>query len=378
MKNRKKWKSKKWKWDSFRRVNRPSQFWARNQNASSVSHVTNVVNDLDEILIHEGTVQCSKQILLDRNTDQINYKPTKKAGIMKRVRQRQEARAPTLIGFLPRIVLPMFFTAFSTIGLAHGFVPMEVRASSRATKLPNTALAASGVFDNIPVTTETDADFGFATAPSALTSSEIWALRIGSGILTYFGFVFATDRPKGQLGVPLVDENNNSMDGCLKVSQSTVPGAGLGLFAARSMPKGTVLGTYPGVVLPLGQHSASAKVRDCPGCASYIWRFTDNQYVIDPTDHGDGTLTALCKGGNPSQPLSVAFFNILSALGLFRGVSTALCRINEPPKGSDVNVVTEEDLETRTVTFSLERDVYAGEELHIDYGLTYDRSGYAM
>jgi len=84
----------------------------------------------------------------------------------------------------------------------------------------------------------------------------------------------------------------------------------------------------------------------------------------------------LCKGGNPSQPLSVAFFNILSALGLFPGVSTALCRINEPPKGSDVNVVTEEDLETRTVTFALERDVYQGEELHIDYGLTYDRSSY--
>lgn len=45
MKNRKKWKSKKWKWDSFRRVNRASQLWARNQNASSVSHVTIVVDD---------------------------------------------------------------------------------------------------------------------------------------------------------------------------------------------------------------------------------------------------------------------------------------------------------------------------------------------
>lgn len=323
---------------------------------------------------------------------------------MRRVRQRQEPRVSLSIGFLPRAVMPIFFVAFviflasndicgeTKIGLAHGFVPEEARKrpsirnrasisgpiASRATNLATTALLASGIFDNIPVTTGTDADFGFAAAPSALTSSEIWALRIGSGILTYFGFVFATDRPKGQLGVPLVDENNNNLDGCLKVAQSTVPGAGLGLFAARSMPKGTVLGTYPGAVLPLGQHSASAKVRDCPGCASYIWRFTDNQYVIDPTDHGDGSLTALCKGGNPSQPLSVAFFNILSALGLFPGVSTALCRINEPPKGSDVNVVTEEDLETRTVTFALERDVYAGEELHIDYGLTYDRSSYGM
>ncbi len=343
------------------------------------------------MLIQNGSVQTlqARLSILHRRSKHksIKQQSVNKIATMQRVRQRQEPRAPTLIGFLPRTVLPMFFAAFvlllpqemrckTAVGFAHGFVPGPV--TSRATNLPTTALAVSGVFDIIPVTTGTDADFGFATAPSALTSSEIWALRIGSGILTYFGFVFATDRPKGQLGVPLVDEKNNNLDGCLKVSQSTVPGAGLGLFAARSMPKGTVLGTYPGVVLPLGQHSASSKVRDCPGCASYIWRFTDNQYVIDPTDHGDGTLTALCKGGNPSQPLSVAFFNILSALGLFRGVSTALCRINEPPKGSDVNVVTEEDLETRTVTFSLERDVYAGEELHIDYGLTYDRSSYGM
>lgn len=240
-----------------------------------------------------------------------------------------------------------------------------------------TTLAASGLFDNVPVAEGTDLSFGFETAPATLTASKIWALRIASGVLTYFGFVFATDRPKGQLGVPLIeDENNPNGDGCLRVGPSTVPGAGLGLFAARSMPRGTVLGTYPGVLLPLGQHSASSKVRDCPGCASYIWRFTDNQYVIDPTDHHDGTLSALCKGGNPSQPLSVVFFDVLFRLGLWGGVSTALCRINEPPKGRDVNVVTEEDLETRTVKFALERDIFEGEELYIDYGLTYDRSLY--
>ena len=281
-----------------------------------------------------------------------------------------------------------------TTGFAHGFgmldsgtvASVQTRLAGTAanmfsrpiaTDFPSTALAASGLFDNVPAAGGSDADFGFDAAPSALSSSEIWALRLGSGILTYFGFVLVNDRPKGQMGVPLIDDGNNS-DGCLRVAPSTVPGAGLGLFAARSMSKGTVLGTYPGVVLPLGQHSASSKVRDCPACASYIWRFTDNEYVIDPTDHGDGSLNALCKGGNPSQPLSVAFFNILFALGLWRGVPTALCRINEPPKGSDVNVVTEEDLETRTVTFTLEYDVYEGQELHIDYGLTYDRSSYSQ
>ena len=57
-------------------------------------------------------------------------------------------------------------------------------------------------------------------------------------------------------------------------------------------------------------------------------------------------------------------------------VPTILCRINEPPKGFDVNVVTDEDSQNRSVVFSLERDVYPGEEFYIDYGPSYDRSGY--
>ena len=41
-----------------------------------------------------------------------------------------------------------------------------------------------------------------------------------------------------------------------------------------------------------------------------------------------------------------------------------------------MNVITEEDLSNRKVIFTLERDVIAGEELYIDYGLTYDRTKY--
>jgi hypothetical protein len=315
-------------------------------------------------------------------------------GTMTRLRQhsqqRTRRRTTVAVGslFVLLLLLPPQRTIHQTTGFAHGFVPIHTGATTTTTTTTvasaqahthnaqcgpttTTLAAVSGLFDTVEAT---DAAFGFDAPPSMLTSSEIWALRIGSGLLTYFGFVFATDRPKGQMAVPLVDDSN--VDGCLKVAPSTVPGAGLGLFVTQSMPKGTFLGTYPGVVIPLGQHSASSKIRDCPDCASYIWRFTDNQFIIDPTNHNDGTLGMVCKGGNPSQLLSVTFFDILSVLGLWRGVPTALCRINEPPKGRDVNVVTEEDLETRTVTFALERDVFAGEELHIDYGLTYDRSGY--
>ena len=71
------------------------------------------------------------------------------------------------------------------------------------------------------------------------------------------------------------------------------------------------------------------------------------------------------------MPLSVWFHQILNIQ-----TSSMLCRINEPPLGRDINVVTDEDREKRQVVFSLERDVYSGEELYIDYGLSYDRSQY--
>lgn len=158
----------------------------------------------------------------------------------------------------------------------------------------------------------------------------------------------------------------------VQVKESLVPGAGLGLFLAQDLPQGTVLGEYPGVVLPLAQHAASTKMQQAPQSEAYIWRFSDNQFVIDPTD-GNGILQPECRGGNPSTPLSVPLFATLLS---FLTVPTALCRINEPPKGRGVNVITEEDRESRTVTFKLERDCYANEELFIDYGLSYDRSKY--
>lgn len=49
-------------------------------------------------------------------------------------------------------------------------------------------------------------------------------------------------------------------------------------------------------------------------------------------------------------------------------------RINEPGRGLDTNVVTEEG--SRELRIYAERDIQAGEELYIDYGASYDRSGY--
>ena len=196
---------------------------------------------------------------------------------------------------------------------------------------------------------------------TSFTSSELWAIRLASAVTSYFGFVAVADRPRGQL---LVDPQ------LLDVRSSSVPGAGLGVFASRTIRKDTVIGTYPGVVIPLTQNLE--KLRSFPQCEGYIWRFSDNKFVIDPTN-SKGEIEEFCRGGNPSMLLSPLLFNSLLS---FVQVPTTLCRINEPPKGRDVNVVTNEDREARTVTFVLERDVYEGEELFIDYGLSYDRSMY--
>ena len=195
----------------------------------------------------------------------------------------------------------------------------------------------------------------------SLSPAELWAVRVGSGLVTYFSFVAFTDRPRGGLSVD---------PSYLEMKESQVPGAGLGLFVTHTLPRGTVLGTYPGVVVPLPQNLE--KLRTSPQCEGYTWRFSDNRFVIDPTNP-QGEIDNMCRGGNVGMPFSVPFFQTILS---FVQVPTTLCRINEPPKGRDVNVVTDEDLNARTVTFTLERDVYEGEELFIDYGLSYDRSRY--
>jgi len=180
---------------------------------------------------------------------------------------------------------------------------------------------------------------------------------------TYFACIIATDRPGGSI--------MNNHQNMLIVKGSTVPEAGLGLFAGAYMPEGTVLGHYPGVVRPLLAYSQS-KLLNYPYSNTYIWRFTDNAFVVDPTN-SFGMLDDVCAGGSDDWIGSYALLNACSG---FLGVTTKLARINEPPLGKDCNVRAEENLETREVVFSLSRDVYASEELYLDYGLTYDRSGY--
>ena len=96
---------------------------------------------------------------------------------------------------------------------------------------------------------------------------------------------------------------------------------------------------------------------------SYIWRLDSGQ-VIDPTNE-DGRLEERV----PWQlPLGLR-------VPLALGPSTILARINEPGRFGDTNVITV-DRDGSRLDFVLERAVTAGEELFLDYGPYYDRTGY--
>jgi hypothetical protein len=199
------------------------------------------------------------------------------------------------------------------------------------------------------------------TAAFSANSINTLVLQGTTCAMTYLGLVAYCDRPRGKLSI------DNSF---IEERQSQVEGGGLGLYAATSMSEGTVLGTYPGVLRPAAKFLN--KYENVPNTATYTWRLTDNRELIDPTDR-NGELQNICLGGTPDFPLSYFLHEKI----LRRGVPTLLARINEPPLGGGgCNICSSENLETREVTFALSRDVYEGEELFMDYGLTYDRSSY--
>uniref|UniRef100_A0A0G4GUK3 SET domain-containing protein n=1 Tax=Chromera velia CCMP2878 TaxID=1169474 RepID=A0A0G4GUK3_9ALVE len=82
--------------------------------------------------------------------------------------------------------------------------------------------------------------------------------------------------------------------------------------------------------------------------------------VIDPTDE-QGNL----PGGGRGDARYL--------LGLFK-CSLALAKVNEPPAGTEPNVVISD--ERGMILFIAKRGIYANEELYINYGELYDRSHY--
>lgn len=195
-----------------------------------------------------------------------------------------------------------------------------------------------------------------------ITGSKSILTQISSCLVSYISCVAYFDRPRGKL---IVDQP----DKALLVQKSQVDGAGLGLFAGTFLPKGTVLGTYPGVVRPLEKYRKK-KLEDFPNSSFYIWSNYQKLYVIDPTD-SMGTLPDLCYGGTDDYPLSELILSLNP-----QPASTKLARINEPPLGLDCNVCSIEDGDKQEVRFVTRRDVFEGEEFFLDYGSLYDRTSY--
>ena len=195
-----------------------------------------------------------------------------------------------------------------------------------------------------------------------LLSPQILAASFSS-IITYLSLIAYYDRPRGSFAISQPKLS-------LSIQPSNVPNGGLGLFTTRRMTSGTILGTYPGVLRPARQFY-DGKCIQYPKAIGYSWRFTDNEYVLDPTD-SYGELHHVCYGGSDA----ISTF-IYSTLFHSWTTSTELCRINEPPLGvGGCSITAREDLRKREVMFELTKDVEAGQELYLDYGLNYDRSSY--
>lgn len=134
---------------------------------------------------------------------------------------------------------------------------------------------------------------------------------------------------------------------------------GLGVFATAPIPAGTVLGAYPG--RPRSPADMTSKVQGAaPAAASYCFQ-TDSGWVLDPTD-ASGQPSAFPGPGLPWLP-----------------VDASLSRVNEPPAGhpGGPSVEIQDDPgDSRGLLMVAGRDIAPGEELFLDYGPVYNRSGY--
>ena len=154
------------------------------------------------------------------------------------------------------------------------------------------------------------------------------------------------ERPRGWVNEALVDQGPSILG----------PQAGRGLFAAEDIPKGTTIGSYPGMIYPKALWLSKKDGEEALLFASrYSWTLANGD-VLDPT---------LPNGALP---------DVLVALGGLIRKPTLLALINEPPAGVDVNLLPE--VTNTEVTFVAERDIFKGEEFFIDYGPGYNRMHY--
>jgi len=150
-------------------------------------------------------------------------------------------------------------------------------------------------------------------------------------------------------------------DAQLVVRESGIPNAGRGVFTNIALPKGYILGAYPGRVRLRGVLDTK-KDEYCWFCFLPNFESRSCVRILDPTD----------AQGQLCEPLHWIDALPIPALS----VNTTLAVINEPAsrlRGAS-NVVV--DVQELDVLFIAGRDIEAGEELFVDYGPCYDRAGY--
>ena len=124
-----------------------------------------------------------------------------------------------------------------------------------------------------------------------------------------------------------------------------------GVFARNNIANGTVLGAYPG--FPRSSMEMHQKTLAAPASQGYCYGTVKNVY-LDPTDD---------RGA-------------LIAQKLWTFAETTMAYMNEPPSGFQTNVSFEDGKDDLDILFIANRDISASEELFVDYGVKYDRSGY--
>lgn len=135
----------------------------------------------------------------------------------------------------------------------------------------------------------------------------------------------------------------------VEVRKSTIPGAGVGVFACQDLPKGFQLpyigkvykGEFDQIVKAIGKHNDLV----------YIFHDETNDLVIDGHPRYNSITCNVCFRINEPPKGTKASFDFVSSKGWAKNLSTIVARSV--------------------------RKIKKGEELFVDYGDQYDRSHYS-
>jgi len=187
----------------------------------------------------------------------------------------------------------------------------------------------------------------------------------------------ATALPKGPEVGNLYDINkspdpHNAWQ-CLQVRRSRIPGAGKGLFAVCPLQNQTLLGEYLGQRFLMGEHGANLRLK---ADWSYIWKVprclseSKNLVVIRREDKH---TSHACSSNNgfvyvDAKPLVDDRSNPLRYVN---GVHPNAAQQADQPTKSNIEVFFADD----RVFYHTTHSIAAGEELLVNYGEGYWRSG---